>query len=291
MLEDNTSWLHEAADVVYRLTDVGENRADTWIDLINWCALLAGRRGRDTKELQLEIAEHYPPETHHLFLRFYHHVGYAISQNPHQNALLSVMQSVNLAPSALGYQEETAKELLLTEVGLRPDSRWAGVDGRTVYEQLRLIIEDINDVRDINDVDNINDVKDINDVDDEPDGVAHLDRLEYLTYLDDCCSASGGSQLIAVANVWRELCPFDFPNRLLLIAADERDPTYAMMSFIQLAIMGMACYVLPDCEYQASVENQNGLFAPPTAICSSAYAGQVWAERCWQEICNNIYGL
>lgn len=271
MIED---WLLSAADAFYSLACAGDSTPDAWRDVVLWCALQAGKRDANTKPLQELLAENYLPEVHKKFTCIYRHISYAVSQNPHQNVLLRLMERVHLAPMGYSYDEALARELLLHDVGKRTDSHWVGIRGCGLWAQMEIKMYEPTYV----------------DVDAEPD-TKHLEQLEYLAYLDDDCICSGGSHLIALANVWRELCPADFPNRLLLIASDKYDPMFAMMSFIQLSLMGIACYTLTDLDYVANLENHNGIFAPPGSICSRAYSGQIWAERCWESVCDRLFGL
>lgn len=262
MIED---WLLSAADAFYSLACAGDSTPDAWRDVVLWCALEAGKRDANTKPLQELLADNYLPEVRKKFGCIYRQLSYAVTQDPHQNVLLRLMERVHLYPVGYSYDEEPAREFLLKEVEKRSDRRWVGIKGDGVWQQLSM--------------------------DEYLPPQVPLDWLEYLVYMDDDCISSGGSGLVALANVWRELCPINFPNRLLLIASDKFDPTFALMSFVQLALMGMACYVLPDMDYVATLEHHHGLFAPPGAICSRSYSGEVWAERCWESVCDRLFGL
>lgn len=263
-------WLLSASDAFFSLAYAGDSTPETWRDVVLWMALEAGKRDKTAKMYQELITDNYLPEVRPKFVCLYRHISYTVAQNPRQNALLRLMERVHLAPMGYSYDEAPAQERLLNEVGKRADSHWVGVKGCGVWEQLSM---------------------DVPLYDDPELDTNHLDWLEYLTYLDDDCINSGGSHLIALANVWRELCPVDFQNRLLLIASDQYDPLFALMSFVQLALMGMACYVLPDMDYVATLEHHNGLFAPPGAVCSRAYSGRMWVERCWESVCDRLFGL
>lgn len=112
----------------------------------------------------------------------------------------------------------------------------------------------------------------VNDVETESDS-------GYLAYIDENCAASKGSWLIAYANKYRENCPFDFQSGILLAAADHSAILFAKISFIQMAIMGMSCFVLMDSTYAVSSIPGMELFAPPTAVCSSGYFRETWTKR------------
>lgn len=263
-------WLLSAADAFYSLAYAGDDSIETWRDVVLWAALKAGKRDKNTKLLQGLIEENYLPEVREKFVCLYRHLSYAVTQDPHQNALLHLMNRVHLAPMGYSYDEAPARELLLNEVGKRTDSHWFCIRGCGIWEQMSMDEP----------------------FPEEPElDTTPLDWLEYLVYLDNDCISTGGSGLIALANAWRELCPVDFSNRLLLIASDQYDTLFALMSFIQLALMGMACYTLTDLDYVANLENHNGLFAPPGAICSKAYSGRIWVERCWESVCDRLFGL
>ena len=70
------------------------------------------------------------------------------------------------------------------------------------------------------------------------------------------------------ANVFREHCPQEYRDRLFLIADDLYNQTFALMSFLQTALMGMVCYVLTDDSFRVEMTRRLELFAPPTAICA-----------------------
>lgn len=258
-------WLLSAADAFYTLACAGDDSTEAWRDVVLWAALEVGRRDNSTKMYQGLIEDNYLPEVQKKFSCIYRHISYAITQNSNQNVLLRLMERLHLSPVKYSYDEAPAREFLMHEVEKRMDSHWVGIKGDGVWQQLNM--------------------------DEYLPPQVPLDWLEYLVYMDDDCISSGGSGLIALANVWRELCPADFPNRLLLIAADKYDPVFAIMSFVQLSLMGMACYVLPDMDYVATLEHHNGLFAPPGAICSRAYSGRIWVERCWESVCDRMFGL
>lgn len=188
--------------------------------------------------------------------------GYVASERPWYKDAMARKGEIVFTPPYMSFANH--------EVGKRTDSHWFCIRGCGLWEQMSMDEP----------------------LPEEPKlDTTPLDWLEYLVYSDDDCITSGGSHLIALANVWRELCPADFPNRLLLIASDQYDPMFAMMSFVQLALMGMACYVLPDLDYVVNLYYHNGLFAPPGAICSKAYSGRIWVERCWESVCDRLFGL
>lgn len=269
MWEDAT-WLRGAADEFYWLADAGGcDSADTWSEAITWLALQVSQHNKNTRRWQLALEGNYPPESRNHFRSLLRFLNCGIDQNPHRNVLHMLMRRLRLAPDEECYNEDDARRFLDEDIWTGDSTHWAKVTGREVWTQLTIDGQTGYD---------------------ENEYMDPLAGLEYLTILDDQCAESYGSRLVAAANIWRERQPSDFPNRLLLIAAAPADPACAMMAYIQLTRMGMAAYVLTDNEYQAVLKGQNGLFAPPTALCSPAFAGEVWAERCWKCISNRFYG-
>lgn len=258
---DKTEWVRTASDLLYKLSTGREIRM-VWKDFLLWSAYQAGRRSGESKIQQKLILNDYPQQKQEMFQQLFRIVSYVTSQWPHQNILLKIMDAVHIAGKYF-YDEHTAREILLNKSDCPLDStyRWRQMELFEIEDDDSNLWENINCIHS-----------------DDMDELSSLCRLNMCVFVDDRCSISGGSRLIAVANEYREHCPMDFANRMILIASDPKDITFALISFIQMALMGMACYVLTDNDYCISLSCNMGLFAPPTAICSSAYYSDKWNE-------------
>lgn len=269
------NWMREAADVFYCLNDEGgANMLETWREAVTWLAIQVSTKNKNTRRWQMAIEGNYPSGVREKFYTLSYWLSCGIVQDPHCNVPLQLMETLKLVPPGIApYEEEPAKGLFMDKSLPVRGPNWVKAGGRTVAHQLD-IIEYLSSAE----------LCGYNNT------LEHLEQLQYMVLLDDHCSRTGGSYLISAANAWRELQPMDFAGRLLLIASDANDPAPAMMSYYQMAVMGMASYVLTDNEYVASLDRQDGLFAPPTALCTKPFSGGVWMERCWECVMNNLIG-
>lgn len=109
--------------------------------------------------------------------------------------------------------------------------------------------------------------------------------------IHDCrCEDSGGSGLIAMVNVIRGFYASGFQDRALLIASDtsKGSSPAAMISFIQMSIMGAAAYVLMDNTYGVNNHRKMALFAPPNAICTKEFFAEAWDDA---RMASMVWGL
>lgn len=259
---DHFNRFREAADCFYRMSDDYIAR-DTWYDFLLWCAYAVGYR--PDIQCQQRILERYPIGHDKLFAKLYYLIICEVNENPSQNVLLRLMDQVHLS-GGYEYDEASAERLFLTGAA---SSSVQMVTCESFPSQSILLTDTLN-------------ICDF-------DKYLTLQRLGNISLVDNECSRTGGSGLIAAANVYCRYSPAS--NRILLAANDPHDKTFALMSFIQLAIEGMACYTLIDEEYIISPIPHMELFAPPSAICSAAFFSDTWNTTRFQAISRQSLGF
>lgn len=263
----DSEWLTAAADLMYR---IGENRRlqDAWYDFLLWASCQSGVRTEFSQMRQEKILEAYPKALHEKFYHLYRIIAYVVREKPRQNVPLRVMQAIHLA-KRYTYNEQGARKLLLEE-DQDPDD-----------DTYRISFRDQNDQRSREDF--IWSAEHLGvgwqqEFEDKIDNYLTFWNLGTVSLYDKSCAMSGGSRLIAAANVFQKNCPQEYRDRLFLIADDPRNRIFALMSFLQTALMGMACYVLTDDSFRVEMSGRLELFAPPTAICSLACFSTAWND-------------
>ena len=254
-------WLRNASDIFYSL-DNSKFLYQVWDDFIHWTAYQVSYHTKETVDSQTKILQRYPDGTAEQFWQLYRIVNYQITQNPHRNVLLKLMDYMRLSGGYI-YDEDEARDIIFCHNHkLRDDLsvRWTQFDSPDIEQN---IICDENFV-----LPGFDDSCKLQEY-------ASLWECGKIVFIDDDCSQTMGSRLIAVANLFSEYCP-NFPDHIMLAAADPHNLLYALMAFIQMSIMGMACYSLTNSQYRIPMVCHSELFAPPFSVFSEASSSEAW---------------
>ena len=265
------NWLRNASDTFYRLSDDFQPW-QLWSDFVLWSAYHAGHQTDDTRNQQEMLLNAYPDKFKDSFFFLYQLLAQEIHNHPNQNVYLRFMHQVRLI-STYQYDYKEALDLLKSWIHDFQDntapkqSNWKKQafyfdknGNQTLFEQ-NLVTENA------------------------------LLHCGHISFIDDYCSLSGGSKLIALANAYKELAYRDMDNNILLIAGDFKLPLFSLMAFIQLCIMGLPCYALTDTKYAISDIDGMALFAPPTAVYSEGYCSPIWDRERLKGIVAFITGI
>lgn len=257
----DNEWLRNASDIFYSL-DNTKFLHQVWEDFIHWSAYQVSHHTEDTKDLQLKILQQYPDGTADKFWQLYRIVSYQITQDSHRNVLLQMMDYMRLSGGYI-YNENEAQDIIFCHNDKLPEDlpiRWTQFDSPDIEQNIvcdeNLVLPGFDDSCELQEY-------------------ASLWECGKTVFIDDDCTQSMGSRLIAVANLFREHCP-NFPDYIMLAAADPHNPLYALMAFIQMSIMGMACYSLTDSQYRIPMVCHSELFAPPFSVFSEASCSEAW---------------
>lgn len=260
----DNEWLRKASGILYEL-DNSKFLQQVWDDFIHWSAYQVGHRTEDTKDLQLKILQQYPDETADKFWQLYRIINYQVTQDPHRNVLLQLMDYMRLSGGYI-YDEDEARDIIFCHNDKLPEDlpiRWTQFDSPDIEQNIvcdeNLILPGFDDSCELQEY-------------------ASLWECGKTVFIDDDCTQSMGSRLIAVANLFRDHCP-NFPDRLMLAAADPHNPLYALMAFIQVSMMGMSCYALTDSQYRIPMVCHSELFAPPFSVFSEASCSDAWHKE------------
>lgn len=117
----------------------------------------------------------------------------------------------------------------------------------------------------------------------EPVAGDPLAGIQAISIQDRDCTLTGGSALIALANVVKRRCPKNYQERAILIAGGADDGYSHMVSYVQMALMGMPCYAALD-ETQVTDASGLGIFAPANAICSPEFSSPFWMQARWKTV-------
>lgn len=257
-------WLNAAKDILYRLAHK-HFLQNTWYDFLLWASYETGQRTENGTRCQEKILSSYSEIEQDSFIYLYRLIAEVVSDNPRQNVPMKIMESAQIG-GKYRYNENSARRILLGS-----DSAASGYRLRIHPANQKVTPRFYNTLTDYFGIQ-----KESNS--DRIDKLLTIWNLGQISLIDECCSQTGGSRLIAAANVYRDYCPFGFQDRLLLIANDCREKIYSLISFLQLALMNMACYVLVDDVYTISTECGMELMVPPTAICSLPCFSHEWND-------------
>jgi len=240
-----------------------------WLDFLLWMAIQAGTPY--DKDLADQISGKYPDDIVWKFAYLYNKVSVIVKEQPHQNALLKVMHRLGLAERYV-YDESSAERKLLDTA--KEAYGKAGVN--PIHTLMGSQVQNQNSLNDF-------------------EKMAMLMGIDAFSVKDIKCSTTYGSFLIAMANVVRNVYPINYPTQVMLIAMDdtENESASALMAFIQMALMGMACYVvLGHTDIQSDGVYHMEYFAPRNAICSPSFYLEDWNSA--RELTMNVimrYGV
>jgi len=234
---------------------------DAWYDFLLWASYEVGKRTQSSKRIQAEILNCYTPEQQPMFTHLYQLIEYVISENPKRNVPLRIMADLRLS-GFYDYDENAAFQILTKGPSDERDCTL------TRYDNPQPLTKD--------DIVWVNGYFNSTLLNDEIDNILTIWNLGPISLIDRRCHLSGGSLLIATANMFKRYCPSEYKERALLIPDDQHDRTFSLMSFLQLAMMGFPTYVLVDTLYRLPEHSPMELMVPPTAICSHPCCSAAW---------------
>lgn len=256
----DSEWLRTARELMYEIQDKRFLR-DVWYDFLLWASYEVGKHTQTSKRIQAEILNSYAPKQQPMFTHLYQLIEYVVSENPRRNVPLRIMADLRLS-GFYTYDEDAVFQILTNGP---PDKRTCSLTQYGTPQPL-----------------NKNDIVWLNSyfhhplLDNEIDNLLTIWNLGVISLIDRRCYLSGGSLLIAAANIYQTYCPSEYQERALLIPDDQHDRTFSLMAFLQLAMMGFPTYVLADTLYRLPEHSPMELLVPPTAICSIPCCSMVW---------------
>lgn len=251
-------WLKESTEI---LRNFGYKQ-DIWEDFLTWAVYRSGWNVSKPYTVRSKTAS-----TERQYRCLYQIIGKTIQDDPHRNVLLELMAAIGFASPNTQYNEKLAKDILIAKIDQEASAKQPGVDNGLARPAAW-------------------------------DCAGHDDFDRYLAIwsvdnmiIHDChCEDSGGSMLIAMANVLQGFYESYSQDRALLIASDSTyvRSTAAMIAFIQLSIMGAASYVLMDNTFGVNNRRKMALFAPPNAICTKLFFSETWDNA---RMASMVWGL
>lgn len=195
-------WLKQSTEIMRNFG----YKQDIWEEFLTWAVYRGGWNVSKPYTARSKAAS-----TERQYRCLYQIIRKAIQDDPHRNVLLELMAAIGLAGPDTQYNEKLAKDLLIAKVDQESGAKQTGFDTGLARPAAW-------------------------------DCAGHDEFDRYLAIwavdnmiIHDChCEDSGGSVLIAMANVLQGLYASDFQNRALLIASDSKydSSPAAMMAFI-----------------------------------------------------------
>jgi len=226
-------------------------KQDIWEEFLIWSVY---RSGWDTNRPYTARCKNKDAE--HSYRCLYQIIKNAVEENPHRNVLLKLMAAIGLASPDDGYDEQAADKLLAERTDRFCGDRYLKLNQGKILQ-----------------------VPAAFDCMQPEDYSKFLNIWAVQSYIihDSICDHHG-SKLIAMANAIKNRYELSYPDQAVLIASNKGTCLTAsgMMAFIQMSMMGMACYVLLDNAYGICDKNRMALFAPPNAVCSKQFFSDAW---------------